>query len=617
MILDLSKYNLDKLRTGEEFILYRGHRHGPLSSILIVTPASEPPGARTLQRLEHEFNLRGELDPDWAAQPIACIRDGGRTKLVLQDPGGEPLDRFLGAPMDLNRFLQLAVKLAVALGQVHRRGLVHRDLKPANILLDRAADSIWLTGFGIAGRSAREGQARENPEVIAGTLAYMAPEQTGRMNRETDSRSDLYSLGVILYEMLTGSLPFSATEPMEWVHCHIARQPMPPGERVQGIPTAISAIVMKLLAKTAEGRYQTAHGAEADLRRCLRSQVANAEINPFALGSEDPPSRLAMPAKLYGRDDAREVLLGSFRRVATRDSPELVLVSGYSGIGKSSVVYALEKEMGSARGLFAACKFDQYKRNIPYATLAQAFKSLIHQILAKSDAEVAHWREVLQEVLGTNAQLIVNLIPEIEYIIGDQPAVPDLPPKDAQNRFQIVLRRFLGVFAQAEHPLVLFLDDLQWLDAATLEMLEYLLSGPEVDHLLLIGAYRANEVSPSHPVMRTLAAIRNRAVRVHEIELAPLELCDLEALLADALHCEKSRCEALARLVHGQTGGNPFFTIQFLTALAEEGMLVFDPEEAAWSWDVERIRAKGYTDNVAEFMAGKLGRLSLTAQEIG
>jgi len=616
MVVDLSKYSLDKLRTGEEFVLYRGRGEGALSPILIVTPASEHPAAKSLQRLEYEFNLRGELDPAWAAQPIACIRDEGRTKLVLRDPGGEPLDRFLGAPMDLNWFLRLAVKLAVALGQVHRRGLVHRDLKPANILLDRAADTIWLTGFGIAGRSAPEGQPREIPEVIAGTLAYMAPEQTGRMNRETDSRSDLYSLGVTLYEMLTGALPFTATEPMEWVHCHIAKQPMPPGERVRGIPTAISAIVMKLLAKTAEGRYQTAHGAEADLRRCLRSQVANAEINPFALGSEDPPSRLTMPAKLYGRDDAREVLLGSFRRAATRGSPELVLVSGYSGIGKSSVVYALEKEMGPARGLFAACKFDQYKRNIPYATLAQAFKSLTHQILAKSDAEVAHWREALHEVLGPNAQLIVNLIPEIEYIIGDQPAVPELPPKDAKNRFQMVLRRFLAAFARPEHPLVLFLDDLQWLDVATLELLEYLLSAPEMDHLLLIGAYRTNEVTPAHPLMRTLTAIRNKAVRVHEVELAPLELHDLEALLADALHCERSRSGALAQLVHGQTGGNPFFTIQFLKALAEERMLIFDPAEAAWTWDLERIRAKGYTDNVAEFMAGKLNRLSLATQEI-
>ena len=616
MVLDLSKYSLDKLRTGQEFILYRGHRDGPLSPILIVTPASEHPAARSLKRLEHEFNLRGELDRDWAAQPIACIRDEDRIKLVLQDPGGEPLDRFLGVPMHLNWFLRLAIKLTVALGQVHRRGLVHRDLKPGNILLDRDSDSVWLTGFGIADRTAREGQSRENPEVIAGTLAYMAPEQTGRMNRETDSRSDLYSLGVTLYQMLTGSLPFTATEPMEWVHCHIAKQPTPPAQRVQAIPAAISAIVMKLLAKTAEGRYQTAQGVEADLRRCLRSQVENSEINPFPLGSEDPPSRLAMPAKLYGRDQAREVLLDAFRRVGNTDSPEFVLVSGYSGVGKSSVVYALQKAMGPARGFFAACKFDQYKRNIPYATLAQAFKRLILQILAKSDAEVAHWREALQEVLGPNAQLIVNLVPEIEYIIGDQPAVPDLPPKDAQNRFQMVLRRFLGVFARPQHPLVLFLDDLQWLDVATLELLEYLLSAPEVDHLLLIGAYSTNEVNPAHPVMQRLASIRNRAVSVHEIELASLELCDLEALLADALHCERSRCEALAKLVHGQTGGNPFFTIQFLAALAEEGMLAFDPVEAAWTWDIERIRAKGYTDNVAEFMAGKLNRLSPNTQEI-
>ena len=498
--------------------------------------------------------------------------------LVLEDPGGEPLDRLLGRPLEISHFLRIAIPLAEALRQVHARGLIHKDIKPANILVDAASGSVWLTGFGIASRLPRERQAPAPPEVIAGTLAYMAPEQTGRMNRSMDSRSDLYALGVTLYEMLTGHLPFTAADPMEWVHCHIARQPLPPDERIAGIPAPLSAIVMKLLAKTAEERYQTAAGLEADLRRCLAEWETHGRIDPFPLGAHDLSDRLLIPEKLYGREREIDALLAAFDRVVAHGTPELVLVSGYSGVGKSSVVNELHKALVPPRGLFASGKFDQYKRDIPYATLAQAFQTLVRQILAKSEAEVGRWRVALSEALGPNGQLIVNLIPEVELIIGKQPPVPDLPPQDAQNRFQMVFRRFLGVFARPEHPLALFLDDLQWLDAATLELLEHLVTDPDVRHLLLVGAYRDNEVSPSHPLMRTLEAIRKAGARMQEIVLAPLELDDVGRLVADALHCKRDSAHPLAQLVHEKTGGNPFFAIQFLTALAEEGLLAFDRE---------------------------------------
>jgi PAS domain S-box-containing protein len=608
---ELSGYIFSPLREGD-IALYRGSGNDLAPTLLVATEESS---LGCVERLQHEYALRSELDADWAARPVAMTRYNGRMALMLEDPGGAPLDRLLGRPLDVSHFLRIAIPLAGALRRVHERGLVHKDIKPANILVDAASGDVWLTGFGIASRLAREHQPPAPPEVIAGTLAYMAPEQTGRMNRSVDSRSDLYALGVTFYEMLTGQLPFTAAHPMEWVHCHIARQPVPPDERVAGVPEPLSAIVMKLLAKTGEERYQSAAGVEADLRRCLAEWEATDRIGPFPLGARDTSDRLLIPEKLYGRDREIDTLLACFDRVVANGTPELVLVSGYSGIGKSSVVNELHKVLVPPRGLFASGKFDQYKRDIPYATLGQAFQSLVRSLLTQSEAELGQWRDSLSEALGPNGQLMVNLVPELELVIGKQPPVADLPPQDAQNRFQMVFRRFLDVFARKEHPLALFLDDLQWLDRATLDLLEHLVTHSEVRHLLLVGAYRDNEVGPAHPLLRTLEAIRKTGARVQEVVLAPLGLDDVGRLIADALHCEPERARPLAELVHEKTGGNPFFTIQFFSMLADERLLAFDPVAPAWTWDIDRIHARSYTDNVVELMVGKLSRLPDETQD--
>jgi PAS domain S-box-containing protein len=598
-------------------VFYRGWRNGADGNrdpILVVLPAVEQPTSGSLDRLSHEYGLRDDLDDAWAARPVALTQYNDRMTLVLRDPGGTPVERLLGRPLDISHFLRIAIPLAGKLRHMHERGLIHKDIKPANILMDPTSGGVWLTGFGIASRLPREHQAPAPPEVIAGTLAYMAPEQTGRMNRSVDSRSDLYALGVTLYEMLTGQLPFTAADPMEWVHCHIAQQAVPPNERVASVPGALSTIVMKLLAKTAEERYQTASGLEADLQRCLGEWETHGRIDPFPLGTHELSDRLLIPEKLYGREREIEALLAAFDRVVAHGTAELVLVSGYSGVGKSSVVNELHRALVPPRGLFASGKFDQYKRDIPYTTLAQAFQTLVRQILAKSEAEVGQWREALQSAVGPNGQLIVNLIPEVEFIIGKQPPVPDLSPQDAQNRFQMVFRRFLGAFARKEHPLALFLDDLQWLDAATLDLLEHLVTHSEVRHLLLIGAYRDNEIDPSHPLLRSLDAIRRAGASLQEIRLAPLAREDLGRLIADTLGCEPAPAAALAQLVHEKTGGNPFFAIQFFTALAEEGLLRFDHDAARWRWELDRVHAKGYTDNVVDLMVGKLTRLPIETQ---
>jgi PAS domain S-box-containing protein len=611
-----SQIPLNVLREDQEFTLYRGeHSSRPGSaSVLLLTPSSHKPSAETLKKLEHEYSLRNELDSAWAARPLAVTEHLGQTAIVLEDPGGEPLDKFLAGPLELTSFLRIAVGLATALSGLHKGGLIHKDVKPTNVLFDSATGGVRLMGFEIASRLRRERQAPGPPEFIAGTLPYMAPEQTGRMNRSVDSRSDLYALGITLYEMLTGSLPFTASEPMEWVHCHIAKQPISPGDRVQSIPGAVSAIILKLLAKVPEERYQTAAGVESDLRRCLEELERERGIRDFALGDDDRPDHLQIPEKLYGREREIETLLTFFGRVVKGCVPELVLVSGYSGIGKSSVVNELQRVLVPPRGLFASGKFDQYKRDIPYSTLAQTFQSLIRPLLTKSEIELGKWRQDLREALDQNGQLIVDLVPELKLIIGDQPPVPEVPAQDAQRRFQLVFRRFISVFARREHPLALFLDDLQWLDAATLDLLEDLLTRSELQHLMLIGAYRDNEVDAAHPLMRKLEAIRSAGGEIQEITLGPLAQKHLEQLLGDALRCAPERSAPLARLVQEKTGGNPFFTIQFISSLAEEEMLTFDHDAACWSWDLGRIHAKGYTDNVVDLMITKLVRLPAETQ---
>jgi predicted ATPase/signal transduction histidine kinase len=610
-VTDLSHYSLSRLRAGD-LALYRGSSDG-LPPILLA--AAESSSLACPKRLEHEYSLRAELDAAWAARPIELSSHGNHPALLLEDPGGVVLDRLLGRPLGIPDFLRISISLAGALRQVHACGFIHKDIKPANILVDAAGGRAWLTGFGIASRLPREHPKPEPPDEIAGTLAYMAPEQTGRMNRSIDARSDLYSLGVTFYEMLTGTLPFTASDPMEWVHCHIARRPLAPSEEVMGLPGQLSTIIMKLLAKTAEERYQTAAGVEADLQRCLAEWELHGRVDSFPPGARDVSDRLLIPEQLYGREHEIETLLACFDRVVVHGTSELVLVSGYSGIGKSSVVHELHRVLVPSRGLYASGKFDQYKRDIPYATLAQAFQYLVRSLLSQSEAQLGRWRDSFREALGSNGQLMVNLVPEFEHIIGKQPMVPDLPPLDAKNRFHMVFRRFLGVFARREHPLALFLDDLQWLDGATLELLEHLVTHSEVRHLLLVGAYRDNEVNPSHPLPRTLAAIRETDARVHEIVLGPLGLGDVGKLIADALHCGRERATPLAELVQNKTVGNPFFAIQFLTALADEDLLTFDSTAAAWAWDIDRIQAKNYTDNVVDLMVQRLKRLSMITQD--
>ena len=597
-----------------EFTLSRGVWGLGRSPALMLAPIAEFPRRAVVMRLEQYYLLREVLASAWAARPLALTGHQGSVALVLEDPGGELLLRSMGRPWELSLFLRTAIALVGALHCVHERGYIHRDVKPANVLVDIPGRCAWLSGFGIATLSSRERRPVDPPEVIAGSLAYMAPEQTGRMNRSADARSDLYSLGVTLYEMLTGVLPFEATDPMGWVHCHMAMPPPPVRQRTPGVPQQVAVIVEKLLAKSAEDRYQTAAGVERDLGRCLEAWLAHGRIDSFPLYTHDGSDRLLMPQRLYGRETEVETLLASFERVVRSGATQLVLVSGYSGVGKSSVVNELRKGVVPSEGQFASGKADQYKQDIPYATLASAFQGLVRQLLGKDEEEVGRWRAALLQALGPNAELVVALIPELAVIVGESPPVATLAANDATTRFQLAFRAFVGVFARAEHPLVLFLDDMQWLDAATLDLLEHLVTHPDVGHLLVMGAYRDNEVDGSHPLARSIASIRRAGASIQEIVLAPLSMGHVAQLVSDTVHCDANRAYPLAQLVHEKTGGNPFFAIQFLVALTDEGLLAFDHAGAHWIWDLEGIGSKGLTDNVGALMTTRMRRLPASTQ---
>jgi PAS domain S-box-containing protein len=609
---------LDSLPSWEdgERVFRRGWQlgdDGERRVVLFVQPLIDHASRASLDRLTHEYGLREQLDRAWAVRPLDLVDHAGRQVLVLEDSGGEPLEKLLDAPLELERFCDLAIAIAAAIGRLHAQGLVHKDIRPANILVHQATGEVRLTGFGIASRLVRERQSPRAPETIAGTLAYMAPEQTGRMNRSIDSRSDLYALGISLYQMLVGALPFNATDLLGWVHCHLAQWPAAPVERRQDVPAAISAIIMKLLAKMAEDRYQTATGVESDLRRCLADLKAQHRVDNFPLGMHDVPGRLMLPEKLYGRRREAHSLLAAFDRVARNGTPELILVSGPSGIGKSSVVSELNKTLLSSQGLFASGKFDQNKHDIPYAAFAQAFQQLVEMVLAEPTAVAASYRDAIAAAVGPYGQFMVNLAPNLERIIGPQASIAELPSQDARRVFEQVLQRFVCVFARPEHPLTLFLDDLQWIDAATLDVLEYLLRREEVKHLLVVGAFRDNEVSPDHPVRRIQNQVRKAGVPVEEICLATLTLSDMSALVAEALHDDDIL--PLAQLVHNKTAGNPLFATQFLTSLVDDGLVAFDPDTQRWTWDEPRITARNFTDNVAELMIGRITRLPALSRE--
>ena len=552
-------------------------------------------------------------------QPADLINEGENLTMTLDalgDFAGESLELLLAQHPRLAWpvCVDIASQLVQALASVHAGRIIHRDIRPANILVAHESHRVLLADVSLATHQ-EQAFSSDGRAARPADWAYLSPEQTGRMHRAVDYRTDFYSLGITLYRMLTGQLPFAANDPLEWTHCHIARIPPPPCDISPDVPPPVSDIVMKLLAKLPEDRYQSMRGVQADLERCLAQWRSSGRIAPFPLGAEDVSDRFQVPHKLYGRQQEIAALLAAFDRMATIGQAALVTVSGYSGIGKSALVSELHQPIVAKRGYFIAGKFDQYQRDIPYATLTQALRDLVQQLLTESEERIAAWRQQIQAAVGINGQLIVDILPQVELIIGKQAPPAALPPAEAQNRFRLVFQRFLAVFTSKEHPLTLFLDDMQWADAASLQFIEHLLTYPDTHYLLLIAAYRDNEVSAAHPLTSMLEAIRRNNTAVIDLRLAPLSIVDLNQLVADTLHAPSSSCELLTRVVFERTEGNPFFFTQFLDALHKEGVLRHAPQEHVWRWDLAQIRSRDFADNVADLMAAKLRRLPKPAQE--
>lgn len=594
-----------ELYRGTRSLLYQGVRLSNNQSVILKFLKDPHPSQERLSLFRREFEIANRLNNSYFARSYELFQEENYWIIVVENFGGTSLKLLnLSESMPIENFLELALKMTSAVGELHQKGILHKDLNPSNIVLNQETGELKIIDFGISTELSHETLFFQHPNQLEGTLAYISPEQTGRMNRSVDYRSDFYSLGATFYELLVGKPPFQSDDALELIHSHLAKAPEPPSVRKSKIPNAISSIVLKLLAKNAENRYQSTFGLKSDLERCLKEYQETKGIPDFTLGQEDRQENFSLPKKLYGRDIEIQSLMDIFEKVCDGDS-EALFFYGRSGIGKTALVQELHIPLTPKKGYFISGKFDQFQRNLPYVSLIEAFKSLILQLLTEGEEKMAFWREKISDALGGYGQVIVNVIPEVELVIGRQPELGFLPPNEYQNLFQRVFRRFIQVFAKPEHPLVLFLDDLQWADDGSLNLLETLFFDAKGQVLLLIGSYRDNEVSSIHPLMKLMDGLKQKG-HFESIALGPLKKEDLEAWLEDTFHCPVDQNQKFAEVLLKKTSGNPFFVREFLKALEAEKLIVFDSSIQRWDWDIEKIRKSQITENVVEFMTGRI-----------
>ncbi|WP_208343332.1 ATP-binding protein, partial [Aetokthonos hydrillicola] len=607
---------IEELYNGFRTLVYRAVRESDSVSVVIKLLKNPYPTFHELLLFRNQYTIAKNLNSPLVIQTYSLETYQNVYILVMEDFGGVSLKDYFAKNQNvasLEEFLQVAIALCETLDILYRNYIIHKDIKPSNILINPETKQVKLIDFSIASLLPRETQILVNPKVLEGTLAYISPEQTGRMNRGIDYRTDFYSLGVTFYELLTGELPFQANDPMELVHSHLAKLPKKLSSRKGEIPAVLCEIVMKLMAKNAEDRYQNALGLKFDLENCLQQLEVTGEIKSFEIATRDVCDRFLIPDKLYGREAEVSTLLQAFERVS-QGSTEMMLVAGFSGVGKTAVVNEVHKPIVKQRGYFIKGKFDQFQRSIPFSAFVQAFRDLMGQLLTENDTQLAQWKNKILSAFGENGQVIIEVIPELENIIGKQPPAIELSGTAAQNRFNFLFQKFTQVFPNADHPLVIFLDDLQWADSASLKLMELLMA--DTGHLFIIGAYRDNEVNPGHPLMLTLSEIEKTLFTINTITLTPLNQLQINKLVADTVKCSENLATNLSQLVYQKTQGNPFYTTQFLKALHQDKLIEFDFELGCWKCDISQINQQAVTDDVLAFMALQLKKLPESTQKI-
>ena len=606
---------IEKLHESSRTEVYRARHEADGRSVILKTIRGDYPGPEDLARFQKEHDFTSRLDLEWIRRVLARENDGHKPVLVYEDIGGQDLKQWLRDDHPtMGEVLDVAVRAAGMLGDLHEAGLIHKDVKPSNILYNAATGRLTIIDFGSATMLSLE-DPQADGATFSGTLAYMSPEQTGRMNRGLDWRTDLYSFGVTLYELFTGRLPFESPDPLELVHAHIARLPVPPHKINPDVPPGLSGLVMKLLSKNAEDRYQSARGLESDLFHCREQMRLTGTIQPFPLAKKDVPARFTIPQKLYGRESETARLMETFNRVA-HGAKKIMLVTGLPGIGKTALVREIYRPVTERRGYFVSGKFDQFQRSVPYSALTSAFRDLIRQLLTESQERLADWKDRLTASFGSIGQVIIDLVPEVELIVGPQPELPELGPTEAHNRLTYVFQNFMMVFCRAEHPLTIFLDDLQWADVASLRLIETMTTDERIGFLFLIGAYRDNEVDSAHPLIFTLGRLQDAGAAMDEIGLGPLESEDLTRLAAEALLQPVDTAAPLADLIQAKTAGNPFFVGEFLKTLHDRNLLAFDVVGRRWVWDLERLAREGITENVVDLLLGRIRTFNDRTQSV-
>lgn len=617
-MITISTYHaFEKIYEGSRTTVYRGQHTTDQKPVIIKTLRNPYPTPAEINSLKNEYKITHDLHVSGIVRSISLEKHQHGYALIFEDDGGVALSEYVrkNQSPDITMILGIAIQLAETLTNIHHNGLIHKDIKPANIIIHPDTLVVKLTDFSNATLLSSENLAARNYTTIEGSLAYISPEQTGRMNRYLDYRTDFYSLGVTLYELLTGHLPFTATDPLELIHSHIAKSPQPPHEINSHIPRPISDIVMKLMAKTAEERYQSGLGLKADLELCLQKWQRNHYIARFELGHHDISEKFQIPQKLYGRKNEIQTLTKAFERVVDRGKTEIVLIGGGSGTGKTSLSYEIHKPILERRGYFISGKFDQMQQNVPYSALIQALRDLIHHLLTESEQQLHQWRDKLQATLGSNISYIVDILPEIELLLGPQEHLSG-STADSETRFKFAIRSFIRLFSQVEHPLAIFLDDLHWADQATLKLIEWLCTDTTPHQLFLIGTYRTDEVNDDHLLLQMRDIIQLQADLLTEINLSGLNSGHIQHLIMDTVQCDREQARPLADLIYHKTGGNPFFVRQFLQSLHDDALITFDFKLGQWTWSLEQIEQDGLTENVVELMARKITQFAPDTQDM-